>query len=232
MTHLGALGAASVVTLAWVLVIVEGVRRVRVRRQSTVERLSPLPVASGREPAHAGSRVRRVLVERPARSVVSDIGPRLRTSARRRRRELEELDALSEWIDLVALSCAAGSTVATAVERATTAMSWAAPLGRELRRQPSIDRALDVWGAEGGDDRRALSALINVSLVSGSALSERLSNRSDSLRSRRRHEALAAARRLPVRLLVPLVVCALPSFVALSVVPLLVVSLQSLSWEP
>ncbi|MGZ4679548.1 MAG: type II secretion system F family protein [Ilumatobacteraceae bacterium] len=47
-------------------------------------------------------------------------------------------------------------------------------------------------------------------------------------RQQRRRDADAAARELPVRLAVPLVVCTLPSFVLLAIVPLLLGALSSL----
>ena len=54
---------------------------------------------------------------------------------------------------------------------------------------------------------------------------ERLSNVS---RQQRRQQLDAAARQLPVRMAIPLVVCVLPSFVLLGVVPLFVGSLSGL----
>jgi hypothetical protein len=47
-------------------------------------------------------------------------------------------------------------------------------------------------------------------------------------RQQRRQELDAAARQLPVRMAIPLVVCVLPSFVLLGVVPLFVGSLGGL----
>lgn len=51
----------------------------------------------------------------------------------------------------------------------------------------------------------------------------------DEARHQRRRAAEAAARRLPVRLAGPLVLCTLPSFVLLAIAPLLVGALSSLS---
>jgi tight adherence protein C len=47
-------------------------------------------------------------------------------------------------------------------------------------------------------------------------------------RQQRRRDAEAAARELPVRLALPLVLCTLPSFVLLAIVPLLLGALSSL----
>jgi tight adherence protein C len=49
------------------------------------------------------------------------------------------------------------------------------------------------------------------------------------VRARRRREAEEAARRVPVRMLFPLVACTLPAFVLLTVVPLLVTGLRDLT---
>ena len=47
-------------------------------------------------------------------------------------------------------------------------------------------------------------------------------------RQHRRHQADALARQLPVRMSVPLVLCTLPSFILLAVVPLLLAAVSSL----
>jgi tight adherence protein C len=52
----------------------------------------------------------------------------------------------------------------------------------------------------------------------------------DDARAARRRAAEARARELPVRLAAPLVLCTLPSFVLLAVVPLLLGALSSLQW--
>lgn len=57
------------------------------------------------------------------------------------------------------------------------------------------------------------------------ALLERLSS---VTRQQRRQQMDAAARQLPVRMAIPLVVCVLPSFVLLGIVPLIVSSLSGL----
>ena len=49
----------------------------------------------------------------------------------------------------------------------------------------------------------------------------------EEARSERRRAADAAARQLPVRLAAPLVVCTLPAFVLLAIVPLLIGAFSS-----
>jgi hypothetical protein len=48
-------------------------------------------------------------------------------------------------------------------------------------------------------------------------------------RRQRQHAAQEQARRLPVRLLAPLVVCALPATILLAVVPVVVVSIEGVA---
>jgi tight adherence protein C len=60
------------------------------------------------------------------------------------------------------------------------------------------------------------------------ALAPGLERLSLELRLDRRRRAEIEARRVPVRLLAPLVVCVLPAFALLTVVPLLVASLRAL----
>lgn len=62
----------------------------------------------------------------------------------------------------------------------------------------------------------------------GLPLAPVLERLADEARQHRRRQADALARQLPVRLSLPLVLCTLPSFVLLAVVPLLLAALSSL----
>lgn len=62
----------------------------------------------------------------------------------------------------------------------------------------------------------------------GLPLAPVLERLADEARQRRRRQADALARQLPVRLSLPLVLCTLPSFVLLAVAPLLLAALSSL----
>ena len=64
--------------------------------------------------------------------------------------------------------------------------------------------------------------------VHGLPLTPVLERLATDARDRRRRELDAAVRRLPVRLSLPLVLCTLPSFVLVAVVPLLLAALSSL----
>jgi pilus assembly protein TadC len=89
------------------------------------------------------------------------------------------------------------------------------------------DALPSVVGEVGESGRALVGALVSSERdgVSLAPLLERV--RVEALRVRR-HELEVAARRLPVLLLFPLVLCVLPAFVLLTVVPLLASSLHDL----
>lgn len=62
----------------------------------------------------------------------------------------------------------------------------------------------------------------------GQPLAPVLERLADEARQHRRRQADTLARQLPVRMSLPLVLCTLPSFVLLAVVPLLLAALSSL----
>jgi tight adherence protein C len=135
--------------------------------------------------------------------------------------------ALPDVVDLLRLAVAGGATVqlgllavhrhvdgivGVAVGDAIAAIEAGSPIADE------IERLRDALGPSS----HSLVALLRASLLDGAPLAPALDRLADELRADRRRHAEAAARRLPVRLLFPLVCCALPALVLLSVVPLLV----------
>ncbi|MGH9275333.1 MAG: hypothetical protein ACRDZU_11865, partial [Acidimicrobiales bacterium] len=79
-----------------------------------------------------------------------------------------------------------------------------------------------------GDRARALGHVLADHLHYGVALTPGLERLGLELRLDRRRRAELEARRVPVRLLGPLVACILPAFALLTVVPLLAASLRAL----
>jgi tight adherence protein C len=79
-----------------------------------------------------------------------------------------------------------------------------------------------------GDRARALAEALGDHLRYGVALGPALERAALELRLDRRRQAEQDARRVPVRLLAPLVSCILPAFALLTVVPLLAASLEAL----
>jgi len=158
-----------------------------------------------------------------------------RTRAHRRRRGLERriANGLPDAVDLLLLCTEAG---------------WSLPIAHPEvagRVSPPVADALGaaVAAADGGVPRaeallaalaplgeraRALGHTLADHLHYGVALAPGLERLALELRLDRRRRAEVEARRVPVRLLGPLVTCILPSFALLTVVPLLAASLRAL----
>jgi len=141
--------------------------------------------------------------------------------------------ALPDLVDLLRLATTAGlslpialpvvarhapSPVALALESAHASAS----LGR-----PRADALVEAL-APLGDRAHALAHVLGDHLRYGVPLLPGLERTGLELRLERRRAAELEARRVPVRLLAPLVTCVLPAFALLTVIPLLVPSLESL----
>jgi tight adherence protein C len=187
----------------------------------------------------AGSLVCACAVIHPVLGVVAGVGVGTRLVAGRRsagrdaRRAV--VDELPEVVDLLALAVSAGLSVPLAVgvvaDRGHGAV--ATELGRALEsasRGGSLADALDEIVDALGDDVRGVVRAVSGSLRDGTALEPVLDRLAVEVRVARRRAAEERARRLPVQLLFPLVLCILPAFGLLTVVPLLAGSLTGLPW--
>ena len=152
---------------------------------------------------------------------------------RRERRRLATLTAdLPEVVDLLVLAVGAGLTVPLAV--AAVARHAKGSLAAELRRVlDDVDHgrrladALDDVPARAGEAARPLTAALVASERYGAPVVTGLERLADDVR-RDRRRAEEAARRVPVKLLFPLVTCTLPAFALLTVAPLIAGTLGSL----
>ena len=141
--------------------------------------------------------------------------------------------ALPEAVDLIRLGIDAGLTPNLALAEAAP---WTPPpLG------PALDRALDQ-AASGrpladalgglahdlGEPVRPLTAALVATERDGAPLAPTLERLALEVRRDRRRRAEEAARRLPVKLLFPLVLCTLPAFALLTLVPLVAGVLSSM----
>lgn len=140
---------------------------------------------------------------------------------------------LPEAVDLLALAIGAGMTVPLAI--AALARRADGPVAHALRSAIADAAAgrrladvLDDVPAHLGEEVRPLVAALTASLRDGSPLALGLDRLAHELRADRRRRAEAAARRVPVKLLFPLVSCILPAFVLLTVAPLLAGALEAL----
>ena len=160
---------------------------------------------------------------------------RVRTRRVRGHRDQERAvaDGLPEAVDLLLLCCGAG--IALPLAHPLVAAHLPPPIGPALQ-------AADVGTSAGraradalvtelaclGDRATALAHVLADHLRYGVPLAPALERLGLELRLDRRRRAEQDARRVPIRLLGPLVTCVLPAFGLLTVVPLLVASLRSL----
>jgi tight adherence protein C len=155
---------------------------------------------------------------------------------RRRRVEAEAavIEQVPEVIDLLRLALGAGLSVAEAV---AAVGRWApGPVGAALAAaHTEVDQGAPVADAlDGARDRcgpaaAPLFAALTAAVRHGTPLDAALDRLGHGARLDRRRLAEERARRVPVQLLFPLVVCVLPAFGLLTVVPLLVNSLGALA---
>lgn len=239
---------ASGAAVAWAVLIVAGFAR-RPPVPARVARLAgpAAPAGSAWPAVFADPRARRlvpaavaalvtVLVWASAAPVVA-VAVWAAPVVRARRRRGSAADAvrrsLPEVVDLLRLAVGAGLTVPLAVE--AVGRRHDGPVGAELRRATGDAAGGASWGDAlddaarrlGPDARRLLDALA-ASERYGAPLDEALAVLATDLRADRRRRAEEAARRVPVQLLFPLVVCVLPAFALLTVAPLLAGAFGSL----
>lgn len=167
---------------------------------------------------------------------LAGLGAVILASVRRSRRRAEasaRARCLPELVDLFSIAASSGHPVARALE--VVAPRAPAPVRGALHaavlrrhRGLAIDRCLTSLGDELGTDAGGLIDVLRRSASSGAPLVPLLHEVSVGARELRRRSAEAAARQLPITLLLPLAGCILPAAVLLAVVPVVVVSLASL----
>jgi tight adherence protein C len=152
---------------------------------------------------------------------------------RARREERSVAGTLPDAVDLLLLATSAGLSLPVA--HPLVAHHAPAPVGPALTRADAAARAglpradaLEAALAPLGSRAHALAHVLGDHLRYGTPLSAGLERAGLELRLDRRRQAEQRARRVPVRLLGPLVLCVLPAFALLTVVPLLAASLQAL----
>ena len=159
--------------------------------------------------------------------------PALRARRQRRRRLAAIARDLPDVVDLMVLAVGAGLTVRLAV--AAVARRSPGPLGAELAQAGSeadlgrrLGDALDDIPARAGEATRPLVAALIASDRYGAPLGAGLERLAHEVRADRRRRAEEAARKVPVKLLFPLVSCTLPAFGLLTVAPLIASAIRSL----
>lgn len=156
-------------------------------------------------------------------------------AARRREQRADALvvAAMPETIDLFVLAAGAGHPVPRALQMVSARAGGR--IGDELRGAAQRVRhgertadALDAVAATLGEPVRPLVGVLCTSERYGTPLVPALERLAAEARLGRRRRAEESARRVPVKLLFPLVLCTLPAFALLTVVPLLVGAFDSL----
>ena len=165
------------------------------------------------------------------------VGGWVMPAVRARSLERQRLDAyaagLAEVVDLLALAVGAGLTVALAVDAVARRASGplAVELGR-VREEVALGRrladALEDLPARCGEAVRPMVAALVASERYGAPLAAGLDRLAHEVRLERRRRAEEAVRKVPVKLLFPLVTCTLPAFALLTVAPLLASAIRSL----
>ncbi len=188
---------------------------------------------------HGGSH--RSLVARAEAEPIDRGRPRI--GARRRlfsrgtaRRYRAEVDAeIPQLLDLLAAGSSAGLAAPLAFRRAVDGL--AGPLADEVL---TVVRAVDV-GARWRDELEALDARLDLPDLRrtvaaltrteslGSSLAQATAELAASVRRARRAATTERARTAPVKMLFPLVFLVLPAFLLLTVVPVLLTTVQSIA---
>jgi tight adherence protein C len=166
---------------------------------------------------------------RPARSV----GAR-RIGRRERRRAIASvITQLPDVVDLFALAIGAGRNVTLALDAVSSRAppAWRPALAEAIERVEAGERvgdALTRLPAQLGEPARPLATALTTSARYGTPLLPVLERLAADARADRRRRAEEAARRLPITLLFPLVLCILPAFALLTLAPAVAGALRSL----
>jgi tight adherence protein C len=156
----------------------------------------------------------------------------LARSGRSRRAGIDR--EVTQFLDALAAASTAGLSAPLGIRRAATVV--VGPLRDELDRSL---RAVDL-GARWRDELRSLAdrsgvadlrravAVITRTETLGSSLAASTIELADRVRAGRRQRATERARTAPVKMLFPLVFLVLPAFLLLTVVPVLLTTLQSI----
>jgi tight adherence protein C len=155
--------------------------------------------------------------------------------ARSRARERRAMDGeIPQLLDLLAAGSAAGLSAFVGLERSVSGLRG--PLGRELRGSLESVELGARWRdelAEVGerlalpDLKRAITVLTRTDTL-GSSLTDATRELAADVRAARRAVVAERARAAPVKMLFPLVFLVLPAFLLLTVVPVLLTTVQSI----
>lgn len=159
--------------------------------------------------------------------------PRVRRVLRQRRRRAAIEAALPDAIEMLILVVKAGMTP----HQAITLLTQRSPppirpafveVDRRRARGSSLADALHALPELVGAGANVVADTLAMAERYGTPIGDALEQLSADVRERRVRHAEAQARKLPIRMSFPLVVCTLPSFVLIAIVPAVLGALSSL----
>lgn len=161
------------------------------------------------------------------------IAPHRRRAQQHRQEQAEIIEELPEAIDLLRLAISSGLNVHLAVaavgERLVGPVGLAlADTAQQVHRGIRLSDALEPLPDTVGEPVRPLIRVLIDGDRYGTELEPALAQLAVDSRLLRRRRAEEQARRLPLRLLVPLVTCILPAFILLTLAPVLAETLTTL----
>jgi tight adherence protein C len=157
--------------------------------------------------------------------------PLLGVVARRERRR--RVDLLPDLVELIVIAVRAGVTPTAALplvapNAPTPLRSALDEVEHRMRRGQRLADALPVLVDVIGPEATVFVDALATADRYGLPLAPVLDRLADDIRAERRRRAESQARTLPVKLAFPLVVCTLPSFVLLAIVPAVLGALSTL----
>jgi tight adherence protein C len=193
--------------------------------------LVSIPAHSGRAPVGEVNRIVRVRTERQHRVV--DVVSRVRRLVMGRATQRAVGAALPDAVEMLILVVQAGLTP----QQAIVVLARRAPapvragfveVRHRVERGAPLADALQALPDTLGPTAHAVADTLAVAERHGSPIAHTLEQLALDVRERRRRQAEAEARKLPIRLSFPLVVCTLPAFVLVAIVPAVLAALKSL----
>jgi tight adherence protein C len=136
--------------------------------------------------------------------------------------------ALPDSLDLMVVCLEAGIGLNAAIARVgEERASFRDPLGNEFRQvaaemrggRPREEALHDLGERNGVEDLKSLTALVIQSHKLGASMAKTLRSHADLLRTKRRQRAEEAARKLPIKVLIPLATLLLPPLFVVVVGP-------------
>ena len=161
------------------------------------------------------------------------ITPYRRRAQLHRRKQAEIIEELPEAIDLLRLAISSGLNVHLAVAAVGERLDGPVGLGlfeavQQARTGMRLGDALEPLPESVGEPLRPLVRVLIDGDRYGTELDPALEQLAADSRLLRRRRAEEQARRLPLRLLLPLVTCILPAFILLTLAPVLAETLTIL----